>query len=65
MFERLLQRYREAYGLKAVVFRYFNAAGASARYGEQHMPETHLLPLILQTAAGQRASLELLAKITN
>lgn len=59
MFERLLQRYREAYGLKAVVFRYFNAAGASARYGEQHMPETHLLPLILQTAAGRRASLEL------
>ena len=59
MFERLLQRYREAYGLQAVVFRYFNAAGASAHYGEQHMPETHLLPLILQTAVGRRASLDL------
>ena len=59
MFERLLQRYREAYGLKAIVFRYFNAAGASSHYGEQHTPETHLLPLILQTAAGQRANLDL------
>lgn len=40
----------EAYGLRSAVLRYFNAAGASAAYGEDHRPETHLIPRVLQTA---------------
>ncbi len=55
-FERFLADCDAAYGLKSVCLRYFNAAGASARFGEDHTPETHLIPLVLQTAAGQRAS---------
>jgi UDP-glucose 4-epimerase len=43
-----------AHGLAAVSLRYFNVAGASAPYGEDHEPETHLIPLILQAAAGKR-----------
>jgi UDP-glucose 4-epimerase len=52
-FERALRWY-EAYGLRFVSLRYFNAAGATDRCGERHNPETHLIPLILQAAAGQR-----------
>ncbi len=56
--ERVLQDYDPAYGLKSVIFRYFNAAGAdpNAHFGEDHNPETHLIPLVLQAAAGKRAS---------
>jgi UDP-glucose 4-epimerase len=43
-----------AYGLAAVSLRYFNVAGASGRWGEAHHPETHLIPLVLAAAAGQR-----------
>ncbi|MDP9404003.1 MAG: UDP-glucose 4-epimerase GalE [Actinomycetota bacterium] len=43
----------EATGLGAVSLRYFNVAGASGRYGERHDPETHLIPLVLQAAAGK------------
>ncbi|HEV2070370.1 MAG TPA: NAD-dependent epimerase/dehydratase family protein, partial [Acidimicrobiales bacterium] len=46
----------EATGLGAVSLRYFNAAGASGPYGERHHPETHLIPLVLQAAAGLRRS---------
>ena len=53
-FERALPWYERAYGLRAASLRYFNAAGASERCGEQHDPETHLIPLVLQAAAGQR-----------
>jgi UDP-glucose 4-epimerase len=53
-FERLLPWYRGAHGLNAVCLRYFNAAGASAKLGEDHDPETHLIPLVLQVALGQR-----------
>jgi UDP-glucose 4-epimerase len=58
MVERVLQDYSGAYGLNSIVFRYFNAAGAdpSGELGEDHHPETHLIPLILQAAAGQRPS---------
>jgi UDP-glucose 4-epimerase len=42
------------YGFRYAALRYFNAAGASARYGEDHDPETHLIPLVLQVALGQR-----------
>ena len=52
-FERALRWYAAAYGLGSVSLRYFNAAGATARNGERHNPETHLIPLVLQTAAGE------------
>lgn len=54
--ERILHAYSRAYGLKFTALRYFNAAGADpqGRIGESHDPETHLIPLILQTALGQR-----------
>lgn len=57
--ERVLQDYDPAYGLKSVIFRYFNAAGADpdGMFGEDHNPETHLIPLILQAAAGSRAAI--------
>lgn len=57
MFERILRWYQQIHGLDYVALRYFNAAGATARYGEDHRPETHLLPLILQTALGQREAI--------
>ena len=52
--ERLLESFDRAYGLKFVALRYFNAAGATARCGEAHAPETHLIPLVLAAAAGRR-----------
>ncbi len=55
-FEHALRWFDGAHGLKYVSLRYFNAAGASERCGERHDPETHLIPLVLQTAAGQRES---------
>jgi UDP-glucose 4-epimerase len=54
-FERALAWYGQAYGLRSASLRYFNAAGASARCGERHDPETHLIPIVLQAAAGRRA----------
>jgi UDP-arabinose 4-epimerase len=58
--EQMLADYAAAYGLRAAVLRYFNAAGADpdGRLGERHLPETHLIPLALMTAAGRRASLD-------
>jgi UDP-glucose 4-epimerase len=52
--ERLLGDFERAYGLRFVALRYFNAAGATARRGEHHEPETHLVPLVLEAAAGRR-----------
>jgi UDP-glucose 4-epimerase len=59
MVEQILQDFDVAYGLKSVRFRYFNAAGADpeGRLGEDHNPETHLIPLVLQTALGLRESI--------
>jgi UDP-glucose 4-epimerase len=56
MVERMLQDVSHAYGLRSVCFRYFNAAGADpqGRLGEDHIPEPHLIPLVLLTALGQR-----------
>ncbi|MDN5363722.1 MAG: UDP-glucose 4-epimerase [Eubacteriales bacterium] len=56
-FEEALRWYGEAYGIKYVSLRYFNAAGADpeGNLGEDHSPETHLIPLVLQTALGKRA----------
>ena len=53
--ERLLESFDRAHGLKFVALRYFNAAGATARSGEHHDPETHLIPLVLAAAAGRRS----------
>ncbi|MBZ4193734.1 MAG: UDP-glucose 4-epimerase GalE [Candidatus Contendobacter sp.] len=56
MVEQMLEDYDIAYGLKSVCLRYFNAAGADpdGALGEHHDPETHLIPLVLQVAAGRR-----------
>lgn len=61
MVERILSDFDVAYGLKSVRFRYFNAAGAdpNGKLGEDHNPETHLLPLVLLTALGQRESISI------
>ena len=53
-FERALRWYASAHGISATSLRYFNAAGATTLHGERHEPETHLIPLVLQTALGQR-----------
>jgi UDP-glucose 4-epimerase len=57
-FEHALRWYDEAFGLKFVSLRYFNAAGASERFGEDHDPESHLIPIALQAAAGKREAVE-------
>jgi UDP-arabinose 4-epimerase len=56
MVERIIDDYEHAYGVRSVVLRYFNAAGAdpSAEIGEDHDPETHLIPLIFDAALGRR-----------
>ena len=56
MIERILKDYGSAYGLQYAVLRYFNAAGADpdGEIGEDHDPETHLIPLILDAASGKR-----------
>jgi len=60
MVERILQDYAAAYGIGSVALRYFNAAGSDpdGELGEVHDPETHLLPIAMQVAAGERAQLE-------
>jgi len=59
MVEQILADYDKAYGLKSVCLRYFNAAGADpeGEIVERHNPVTHLIPLVLQVAAGQRESI--------
>ncbi|MEV4434024.1 UDP-glucose 4-epimerase GalE [Streptomyces sp. NPDC049585] len=47
-----------AHGLGAVSLRYFNVAGAHGRHGERHAPETHLIPLVLQVALGEREAID-------
>ncbi|AMA09405.1 UDP-glucose 4-epimerase GalE [Picosynechococcus sp. PCC 73109] len=56
MVEKMLWDFDRAYGLRSVMFRYFNAAGAdpNGHLGEDHNPETHLIPLVLFAALGQR-----------
>jgi UDP-glucose 4-epimerase len=64
MVEQILQDYDRAYGLKSVCLRYFNAAGADPEgdLGERHEPETHLIPLVLQVAAGRRPHLSVFGR---
>ncbi len=61
MVEQILDDFRNAYGLKSTRLRYFNAAGADpdGELGEDHKPETHLIPLVLQTASGQREAINI------
>lgn len=54
LFERILQEFKGNSGLEYVVMRYFNAAGASEERGEDHHPETHILPILFEVALGQR-----------
>jgi UDP-glucose 4-epimerase len=55
----VLHWYASAYGWTVAAFRYFNASGATACAGENHYPETHIIPLLLQTACGERESFEI------
>ncbi len=55
--EQVLRSYRQTHGLKVAFLRYFNAAGADGALGEDHDPETHLIPIIFQTALGMREKL--------
>ena len=58
--EKALQAFEAAHGLRSVIFRYFNAAGADpdGAIGEDHTPETHLIPLVIQAALGQRPNIQ-------
>ena len=58
-FEKVLKWYSQIYGMNYAALRYFNAAGATPNFGEDHRPETHLIPLILQTVRGKREKLML------
>lgn len=60
MVEEILQDYDRAYGVKSVALRYFNAAGADpeGQIGEDHTPETHLIPLTIYSALGRNKSIE-------
>jgi UDP-glucose 4-epimerase len=60
-FEGIMKTYDRAYGLRFMALRYFNAAGADpeGNMGEDHQPESHLIPIVLQVALGQRGHLEL------
>ena len=57
--EQMLRWFDERCGLRSVALRYFNACGASPTYGEDHDPETHLIPIVLEVAEGKRRSLPL------
>jgi UDP-glucose 4-epimerase len=58
-FEKILRWYGEIHGLRFVSLRYFNAAGASERFGEEHRVETHLIPNVLKVALGQKPHVEI------
>ena len=58
MFEQILKWYDQIHGLVHVNLRYFNAAGASERFGEDHRIETHLIPNVLKVALGQKEQVE-------
>jgi UDP-glucose 4-epimerase len=55
--ERMLEWFHRVYGLHYASLRYFNAAGATTERGEEHSPESHLIPLVLKTALGHRAEI--------
>ncbi|RLD02942.1 MAG: UDP-glucose 4-epimerase GalE [Chloroflexi bacterium] len=57
--ERILEWYRKIHGLHFAALRYFNASGALPNRGEAHQPESHLIPLVLQVALGQRENIKI------
>jgi len=59
IFEQILRWYSEIHGLTYVALRYFNAAGASETFGEDHRIETHLIPNVLKVALGQKPHVEI------
>ena len=59
MIEQMLPWYEQAHGIRFACLRYFNACGATPERGEDHDPEIHLIPLILQVAAGKRANVKI------
>jgi len=59
MFEKMLQWFHQLHQLEFVAFRYFNAAGASEKFGEHHRSETHLIPNVLKVALGKAAQCEI------
>jgi len=58
-FEKILRWYGEIHGLRFVSLRYFNAAGASGKFGEDHRVETHLIPNVLKIALGEKEAVEI------
>ncbi|MDP9099918.1 MAG: UDP-glucose 4-epimerase GalE [Verrucomicrobiota bacterium] len=58
-FEKILRWYGEIHGVRFVSLRYFNAAGASGKFGEEHRVETHLIPNVLKVALGQKPHVEI------
>jgi UDP-glucose 4-epimerase len=58
-FEKILRWYDEIHGVKFVSLRYFNASGATENFGEDHRPETHLIPTVLKVALGQSPNVEI------
>ena len=58
-FEKILRWYEEIHGVKFVSLRYFNASGATENFGEDHRPETHLIPAVLKVALGQSSNVEI------
>jgi UDP-glucose 4-epimerase len=59
MFERILKWYQQIYSLQFIAFRYFNAAGASEKFGEHHRTESHLIPNVLKVPLGRAAHCEI------
>lgn len=57
--DHAITSYAQAHGLAAVSLRYFNVAGAYGPYGERHTTETHLIPIVLQVATGDRARVQI------
>jgi UDP-glucose 4-epimerase len=62
MIEQMLEWYDRAHGFRFVALRYFNAAGATAKLGEDHSPETHLIPNVMMAASGLRPSSKVFGK---
>jgi UDP-glucose 4-epimerase len=58
-FERAMHWFERAYGLRYASLRYFNAAGATEKCGEDHDPESHIIPITLQAASGKRSHVEI------
>ncbi|HKI68353.1 MAG TPA: UDP-glucose 4-epimerase GalE, partial [Verrucomicrobiae bacterium] len=59
MFEKILKWYHQIHGLEFIAFRYFNAAGASEKFGEHHRVETHLIPNVLMVPLGGKTQVEI------